>query len=330
MNPTWMAFLKSHGAFLAGNGHINFETAISSDSETLHPLVHLTAFSVKGDDAAAFLQGQLTCDIKNVQQNRSSLAAYCNAKGRVISTLLVCKKAEEFVIVLPEDLADLVVKKLRMYVLRSKVTLESLGELCLLGLRTKKTTLGSLLLPEKPFDAVSNNYFVAKMPGAQPRFLIISEFDDAGQLWSNTVASNRLQPGNSHDWAYLDLSAGIPWFDTSRSEEYTPQMINIDKLGGISFNKGCYVGQEIVARTHYLGQAKRELYLAECDPNADITPDTAIISKNTQETAGKILAYQYNPTTCRLLLVLQSGDHNPNVLALNNSNQDKINIIPFQ
>jgi folate-binding protein YgfZ len=114
------------------------------------------------------------------------------------------------------------------------------------------------------------------------------------------------------------------------SEEYIPQMLNIDKLGGISFNKGCYTGQEIIARTHYLGKAKRELFLAECEITAMLDKESKIISDKNQNLSGKIIAFQNNEQNIRLLIVIPSADAEPKTLQINNLDKTRINIIDFQ
>ena len=106
-------------------------------------------------------------------------------------------------------------------------------------------------------------------------------------------------------------------------------MLNLDKLGGISFNKGCYTGQEIVARTHYLGKAKREMFLAECDVLAPPEPNSTIIddSTGTEQSVGKVLYAQKRQNTCKMLVVLQISDTNAYNLRLKNHNQDKITLL---
>lgn len=330
MTPDWIAFLQSHGALIEDDRQIAF-TVDDNQDDKIYPVTDLTIFSVRGVDAEAFLQGQLTCNVNEIDDEQASFAGYCTAKGRVISTLLVCKRDDEFLVILPSALIDKVIKKLRMYVLRSKVTIENLSEqCCLLGLRTDRKSLGDIALPDQPMAAASTQPLFIKLPGLNARYLAVAPLDQAKQLWTQAINAQAFTPGDSNAWVLQDLSAGIPWFSEAQSEQYIPQMLNIDKLGGISFNKGCYTGQEIVARTHYLGKAKRELFLAECAPNAAIDADSAIISGVSQESCGKILSYCRNNQVCRLLLVMPSGQDEQDDLAIDNSTRDPITIIPFQ
>ena len=333
MNADWINFLRTSGAHLTEEQSFVFQPHPSNSVNTLYPITQLAAVSVTGEDNLLFLQGQLTCNLNEISKNHCRFAAYCNAKGRVISTLLVCKRQDAFILILPRSLLEKVTQKLRLYILRSKVQLQDVSDqLCLLGLKSSETTLDNISLPT---DLCTNNgtetgLIMSKLPGSSNRYLIIDTFDKTKQLWSHTVGSRLITPGDSNEWDYQDLSAGIPWFGISASEEYIPQMLNIDKLGGVSFKKGCYVGQEIVARTHYLGKAKRELVLAECCKTAMIDHDTTIIDHIAQEPVGKIVAAKRNQHSCRLLVVMQHEDRPIKQLMLSNSNQDKIDIIPFQ
>ena len=135
---------------------------------------------------------------------------------------------------------------------------------------------------------------------------------------------------DSNTWEYQDISAGIPWLTEDSSEEYIPQMLNIDKLGGISFNKGCYTGQEIIARTHYLGKAKRELFLAECNSIALQDNEPLIITNENGQAIGKVLSIQPGTQNYKMLIVIAVTEAKSENLMVNNSNQARINIIDFQ
>ena len=331
MNPDWIAFLKSNGAIVSVDQQIEFPNTNHEMTDKIYPVTHLDVFEVSGAGAATFLQGQLTCNINDLLENKASPAAFCNAKGRVISTLLIIKKADTFLIVLPRTLLDKVIKKLSMYILRADVQMtHKSDELCLLGINCSSSDLHGMEMPKEPYAVSITEPRSIRLPGTLSRYLLVSSTDKAINFWKQALNLENLQPSDSKEWIYQDLSSGLPWFNEAQSEQYIPQMLNIDKLGGISFNKGCYTGQEIVARTHYLGKAKREMFLAECSQTAIIEDDTAIINSVHNEQAGKILSFQNYKQKCRLLLVMQSVDSDLKCLMLNNSSQDKIHIIPFQ
>lgn len=293
---------------------------------TLFHLNHLSIIDVSGDDALQFLQGQLTCNLKELSDSKASIAAFCNPKGRVISTLLVVKTETGFAVILPRSLLDKVLKKLQMYVLRSKVKLADKSEALTLNGLVCAGEFGEPALPAGDFECRhSREQMLVKLPSASPRFLCIADSSaDTGQLFPGFAI------GNGDEWRYRDISSGFPWFDIEQSEKHIPQMINLEQLGGISFNKGCYTGQEIIARTHFLGKAKRQLYLAECKPIAYPNGDLSVKNPETQENVGEVLALQTFAGSTRMLLVLQTVDDKIKNLILDDAEQTPLTLIPYQ
>jgi len=327
MNQNWKNFLLSQNATFASDTQITFPAKVDHNDKTIYPIVHLAVLTVSGKDAARLLQGQITCDVNDVSELKSSLGALCNPKGRAITTFLLVKTGDAFLMVLPEGLLEPVKKRLQMYVLRSDVTLtDSSDQLCLIGLCHPDKHAGAL------FATTLKEIITVNFSTTQSRSLVITEPDKAIALWSDRVGNQGFQPENSEQWRYLDILSGIPWLTTETSEEFIPQMLNLDLLGGISFNKGCYTGQEIVARTHYLGKTKRAMYLAECDTPFLPAPNSAIIddSTGTEQTIGKVLLTQRPHAaheTCKMLIVLQVSDSDTHTLKLKDNNQTKITLL---
>ena len=292
-------------------------------ANTLYHLSHLAAIEVIGDDASQFLQGQLTCNVNELTETKASIAAFCNPKGRAISTLLIIKIPSGFLLILPRSLLDKVINKLQMYVLRSKVKLtDKTNELTIIGLSCSEPAATGLDLPNDDFHCShSGNQILVKLPSTYPRFLCIT---NAGDTLQGFVE------GKEQEWRYLDISCGFPWFELDQSEKYIPQALNIDQLGGISFNKGCYTGQEIVARTHYLGQIKRQLCLAECQRVLRPSGDLAVKDVETQQKTGEVLALQAIADSTRLLLVLQTVDGKAKNLILDDIEQTPLTLVPHQ
>jgi folate-binding protein YgfZ len=324
MNLNWKNFLLSKNAVFNNDTDVVFPSPEHTGSKFIYPITYLGVLTIAGIDAAKFLQGQITCNINDITDVKSSLGALCNPKGRVIATFLLVKNGDAFLMILPVELLAAIKKKLQMYVLRSKVTLtDSSDELCLIGLCDKALQSGSL--PEQRFATNKQDNIVVDY---QNRSLVIAEADSAQAFWDEQVRQG-FQAEGSAQWRYLDILSGIPWLTAETSEEFIPQMLNLDKLGGISFTKGCYTGQEIVARTHYLGKTKREMFLAECDVLTPPEPNTAIIddSTGTEQSVGKVLCAQSGRDTCNMLVVLQSDDVTAYNLKLKNQNQDKITLL---
>jgi tRNA-modifying protein YgfZ len=326
MNTNWKTFLLSQQAPVNHEDKIDFSETASSGEKSIYPLTQLAVLSVRGKDAAKLLQGQITCNVNDISETKSSLAAMCNPKGRVIATFLLVKKADAFLVVLPEELLETVKKRLQMYVLRSDVKItDSSDEFCLLGLCEKKK-------PTQPFfSEIQQDIVSVNLPGLASRKLLITDVDNAIRFWSAQVDSQGFRVGNSDAWQYLDITSGIPWVTTATSEEFIPQMLNLDKLGGISFNKGCYTGQEIVARTHYLGKSKREMFLAECQASAIPEPNSSIVDRSSkeQEVVGKVLLAQLDRHTCKMLVILQAAEPAYNNLGLQDDKLAQLKLLPF-
>lgn len=327
MNKHWIDFLDSHHATITPDLNVTFPEDKSTSQQNITVIFHLSILQVSGKDAAQFLQGQLTCNIHNLTESISFFTAFCNAKGRTISTLLVCKKEDMFYLILPSELINKVSAKLKMYILRSDVLLQDMStEFGLLGLSSNQPSL----LPHFSEESFASHDLMIKLPSSKSRYLIIRSADKAATTWNTLQQSHQLTAINSAHWKNQDIADGIPWLTQSTSEAFIPQMLNIDKLGGISFDKGCYTGQEVVARTHYLGKAKRELSLAECQGDIVITDETQILNQPNGESAGKILAYYATDKTTRLLLVMKNIAEEKKPLILNTAEQDKVLLIPFQ
>ena len=320
MNPNWKNFLLTEHAIFENDTDIVFPSPEHEGDQRIYPIAHLGVLTVAGKDAAKLLQGQITCNINDITDIKSSLGAICNPKGRAITTFLLVKNIDTFLMILPKELLASVKKRLQMYVLRSDVTLtDSSDELCLIGLSYDAS---QSCAAEHRFSTSRQENIVVNL---QNRSLIIVKAANAQKFWSEQVKQG-FQPEGSAQWRYLDIISGIPWLTVETSEEFIPQMLNLDKLGGISLNKGCYTGQEIVARTHYLGKAKREMFLAECDTFAPPEPNSIIIDNSTdaEQSVGKVLYAQSRQNICKMLIVLQVSDTNAYNLRLENNNQDKV------
>lgn len=202
--------------------------------------------SFTGKDAANFLQGQTTCDVLSLDDTNSGYGALCNPKGRVISLFHLVKRNEIFYMTLSCDLSAAVIKRLKMFVFRSNVIIDDVtSQFVILGVNealpfvlentlrplaniqyTEQDSLALLLIPTNCTEELSHIFDIAL---------------------------------NDNAWDKWLISACIPEITQETSEQFIPQMLNLDALKGISFQKGCYTGQEVVARMHYKGSVKRRL-----------------------------------------------------------------------
>ena len=231
---------------------------------------HLGVILTEGADAAGFLQGQLTHDVLLLPVGKARLAGYCSAKGRLLGTFLVLKRSpESFLLVCHQDLVASLVKRLSMFVMRAKVKIsEATPNFQIRGIigQVLDEQLPSLLsldswgvLPHQ-MDELTG-HFVKLYPA------VTSSKSIARALWIGPVSlalPSQLEnlPALSHeDWDLAEVLSGICMVQTATAEAFVPQMINYESVNGVSFKKGCYPGQEVVARSQFRGTLKRRAYV---------------------------------------------------------------------
>lgn len=246
------------------------ETSPLLDDETvLCDLSHLGLLQIDGADAFNFLQGQVTNDIKLLSSGTAHYSGYCTPKGRMLALFLAFSHHDHIHLQMPAELVAAVAKRLKMYVMRSKVEVQDVSDSIIkIGLSGAKASelLNTLFskVPQNDYELVSlENAALLKLPSKHGRFEIFTDISQAQAIW-NALSLHATVADASH-WEWLEIQAGIPDVKLATQEEFVPQMLNLDLIGGINFKKGCYTGQEIVARTHYLGSIKRRTYLAHLD-----------------------------------------------------------------
>ncbi len=218
-------------------------------------LSHYGLIRISGIDATKFLQGQVTCDVREVTDQQSRLGAHCDVKGRVQVTFRLFKFNEDYYLLLLKNLIDHTLKLLNKYAVFSKVKLEDISEQwSIIGLS------GTLTDMPTNIDAATRieNCVVIRVPSATPRCIIIGENANLQKLQQQLA--NELQTAEIEAWELLDIQAGIPTIYPETIGLFTPHDINYPQINGVSFNKGCYTGQEIIARMQFLGKLKQHLY----------------------------------------------------------------------
>jgi len=212
--------------------------------------------SVSGEDARAFLHAQLTNDIESLPHDRARLAGWCSAKGRLLATFLVIPEPRGYLLQLSRDLAPAVAKRLAMFVLRSKVRIADESE-----------AWAQFGVWDADWNAAALTWEggSATVPVSERRFLRLEP-----------SASPSLVPTASEDaWTLQEIRAGRPLITAATQDQFVPQMVNLEALGGIDFRKGCYPGQEIVARAQYRGQVKRRMVRLVAPQGAELRPGQA-------------------------------------------------------
>jgi tRNA-modifying protein YgfZ len=243
----------------------------ATNNNILCDLSHLGLLEISGADALTFLQGQVTNDVKLLMGNNAHYSAYCNPKGRMLALFLAFAHVDHIHLQLNRDLVEPILKRLKMYVMRSKVEIKDVSDLIIkFGINGMKASeiLGCSLakIPTDDYELVTlENATVLKLPSTNgARFEIFTDEKNAPVIWE--ALKTKCEVVEKPRWDILEIQAGIPDIALKTQEQFVPQMLNLDILNGINFKKGCYTGQEIVARTHYLGSVKRRTYLAEICP----------------------------------------------------------------
>jgi hypothetical protein len=271
----WTDFLRARGASFDGATVASFgspagELAAARDAAVVCDLGPLAALRVAGADAASFLQGQVTSDVEALAPGSLQLSAWCSPKGRVLANFMVRRiDAGHFELLLPRPLLEFIRRRLSMFVLRSKVAIDDAsGQTVRIGIGGP-TALQCIAAAGAPAPALYRSAAIdggtiAALPGS--RFIAFVAPAAAPALWDRLTGA---RPAGFPCWRWLTIRAGVPMILPPTQDQFIPQMLNLDALGGISFGKGCYAGQEIVARTRYLGRLKERLALG----HGEIVPE---------------------------------------------------------
>ena len=261
---TWHQFLAADGATALSPAQLADGFAAS--------LTDLGVISVTGEDAAAFLHNQLTNDVQHLTRAEARLAGYCSPKGRLMATFLMWRDAESVFLQLPRELQPALQKRLSMFVLRSKAKLADATPEATLGFggtRAAQVLEGLFgTLPAAPNTKIEHALgTLIRLPDSVggPRYLWLAAAGAGEQAWP---AISTLALGGPDSWQLASIHAGVPQVTARTQEQFVPQMINFELLGGVNFKKGCYPGQEIVARSQYLGKLKRRTALASIEGQA--------------------------------------------------------------
>ncbi|ASC88922.1 folate-binding protein YgfZ [Alcaligenes faecalis] len=259
-------------------------------------LPDLCVLQFQGADAVSFLHAQVSNDLEHLAADRACIAAYCTAKGRSLATMVLWREQDETVYALVRrDLSEALIKRLRMFVLRSKVTI-SLAELQVYGVADQSAAQAVWNLQRDGDDT-----FI-QAPG---------ELDGLNRSWRISPQPDTTAQASEGRWETADILAGLPWVSADTQDLFIPQTLNLDLIDGINFKKGCYPGQEVVARSHYRGTIKRRMMAArsailDTAPQVQEAADVLLVSQNAEPVAAaRIINRAWQAEQQRLYVLME-------------------------
>ena len=337
MNPDWQNFLQQQGALLHDDivqhfGDAQGELGAVQGGAILCDLGQFGILEVAGEDAPIFLQNMLSSDVREVSTQHAQYSSLNSPKGRMLASFLIWRTGADYFLQLPRSLCPAIQKRLSMYVLRSRVKITDVSEQQIgIGLAGE----GAAALLQQQFGSTPQGAMAVEQydnacairTGAQ-RFQINIAPQHAPALWQSLSAAAR--PAGSPCWDWLNIRDGIPVIMPATQEQFVPQMVNLDLIGGISFKKGCYPGQEIVARMQYLGKLKRRMYLAHVASGAIPQPGDELFSAEMEDqTSGMVVNATAAGGGCDLLAVVQISSRETQTVHLQSLQGAALSFLPL-
>ncbi len=337
MNKQWRSFLESQSATINDADEVCFENGNQLSDCSIFDLSHLRLTRISGEDAETFLQGQFTNDIRKVSAEHHQMSGYCTPKGRMLANFRIFSHAGALILLTPADTQPALIKRLSMFVLRSNVTIKDVSDqFATIGLAGECCSglLGGMFnnMPANPGTALEENGIsLLCLPGPSPRYTLIGQPTDITPVWK-TCAEQAVATSREL-WSLLDIRACVPSIYADTVEAFVPQMVNMQMVDGVSFDKGCYVGQEVVARMKYLGKLKRRMYLAQVDTDKRPLPGDELFSTMEGESgqgAGRVvMSASSGEGGYEILAVVESTSHENNDLHLEHTSGPRLNFLPM-
>jgi folate-binding protein YgfZ len=278
---------------------------------------------VTGEDAESFLQNQFSNDINLIDETRFQLSSYSTPKGRLLAVFKIVQISNGYLLITPLSLVESLLQRLQMFVIQARVNLaDASGHFVRFAIQTGKSQITGhpLLAPQighvKAGESVISLQF-SSVNGENRYLVMCLSIDEAKLLWKEF--SQHLKVASFDAWRLSEIKSGTPVIYPQTSEDFVLQMSNLDLLGGVSFKKGCYPGQEIVARMHYLGKLKRRMFLATLETDLCPLPGDEIVSKGSESAdgSGKVVdAVVDNNGLCLCLYIAQINKVANNELCL--------------
>ncbi len=293
-NPDLQNFLTENGIQLDPVGHSITNTGNLEPEENMICLLsHYGHLQITGPDTATFLQGQTTCDLNEVDDTHSQYGAYCNVKGRMLSSFLLARlNTEQYLLRMRRELVSTTQATLGKYIVFSKAeqsdNSDSVIALGLSGPKAKSTIqqLFPNALEERLNSSIANENIAIQLDDEGLMFECWIKTDQLADLWP--ILSEGMTLQGSRSWELLTIRQGLGEVTGTTTDLFLPQMLNYQATGAISFTKGCYTGQEVIARMHYKGKMKRQMYrITAEEPN--LSPSDHLFNTQQEQSIGDIV-----------------------------------------
>ena len=283
-------------------------------------LSHYALLKVTGSDAFDFLQKQFSGDLELIDIYGWLFSAWCLPNGRVVTTFIIFRHDDSLFLILPGMMKTKIIRRLSMFILHSNVKINDISdEYALFGIAGDDTDIRTLH---------SRSKIVLRLWDKVPRYVLIGKMDETADILN--IICDTYKEGDRGNWSLLDIEAGIPWIVDSTSENYLPQMLNLDLMQGLSYKKGCYPGQEVIARLHYRGQLKKRMYLGSVDTVITPGPGDQIELADTGATVGDVIDAERHPDGgVRFLAVSESEHADKTTLRLRDTGSAIIKLAPI-
>ncbi len=339
MHEKWKNFLHKNGAMFEGDtkvttfGKIERERQIASRGLIMADLSHYGHLSVSGEEAQTYLQGQLTSDVTLINESQSGLGAHCNLKGRVVSLYRVLFHQNRYLLRTSRDNLANAEPLLKKFSVFSKVLIENVSdEWITIGLSGSNAAacledaIGQVpknIHQQSCHEAIS----VVAIPGLTERFEICGPVSAIIPLWESLDV--HAAPVGADAWAVQELLIGLPQVTQTLSGEFLPQSLGLLHWGAVNFEKGCYLGQEVIARLHYKGQVKRTLQLFQGQAKTLPLPGAALFGHE-DDSIGVVLQSAWLPDSLLCLLAVVQNANGHSLAHLQGEPRDCLKAVAFQ
>lgn len=349
LSPIWSDFLASQNAQfdesgkICSFGHPELERFLVKNGPIVTSLTEQALIKVSGSEAQTFLQAQLTSDVNEVTENKAQFSAFCDPQGQVLANFLIFKYFGDYYLNFDGSLREAILKRLSMFVLRSDVKLTEVSdELIQIGFAGE---FGDLDIQRRLSTKVKEVFesgvaelegieevFVIKVPGPYHRYALFGPAEQMIQAWSKIRDNSDLT--NNYDWKLLNIAAGVPEVTAATTGQFIAQFFNLDKFDAINFKKGCFPGQEIIARIHYRGKVTKRMLRIHLNEDLALTAGDTLNLKDEADKNYKLTVISSNAdvlkgTLCLAIATLKPLDSVQGDLTTENGNLAKIEPLPY-